>query len=264
VAQEPPLPPPPPTQFGTIVNAGTNPNNQTSLAVGISATQLTQCGNIWSVPNVALNTNTKVNGFVKTTGTFAANGGTVTGAIQPGIALDLHTVTDPVTFTVSFPAAGATITLPTGTTTSQSISPGSFGNVTVNSGGNLTLSAAGNYFFESLTVGAGGNLTINVTSGRVIIFVRNTASYQGTQVFTGPATPPPQGKFLLVVTGIQVIIMNNFGGIVIAPAAQLLFNAPAITMTGAFYGMSITTLPNQVFVHIGWDGTLPSPPVTHP
>ena len=57
--------------------------------------------------------------------------------------------------------------------------------------------------------------------------------------------------------------MNNFRGIVIAQGAQLLFNAPAITMTGAFYGDSITTLPNQVFVHVGWDGTLPSPPVVH-
>jgi hypothetical protein len=69
---------------------------------------------------------------------------------------------------------------------------------------------------------------------------------------------------LLVVTGIQVIIGADWSGIVIASGAQLTFNAPAITMRGEFFGDNVTTLPDQVFIHIPWDGTLPSPPVSHP
>ncbi len=100
-----------------------------------------------------------------------------------------------LSFSVKYPSStdGAPITLNVGQ--SQTISPGQYGAVTINSGGTLTMKA-GTYYLKTFDMEASSIVKLDQAAGPVIIYVDTTLIWRGSmQVLPGGALIPISRSF---------------------------------------------------------------------
>jgi hypothetical protein len=139
--------------------------------VGSDATS----GDILSVARVALLDRGHVVGSITTQGTLTrGNQSTVTQTIRTNTPVALPPF--PTLAGVVFPPpVGMDRFVNPGPPTT--LAPGSYRNVTVNTGGTLNLST-GDYFFLGLTLNSGGTVRVNDAAGPVRVFIMNSLAYR--------------------------------------------------------------------------------------
>jgi hypothetical protein len=110
---------------------------------------------------------------------------------------------------------------------------------------------SGDYYLESLTLQSQGTLTVNAPSGKVRVFLRGNLALRGS---LGP-TNLNAANFELIVEGASAIIDKpaGFTGIVIARQAALSMSQ-CTQLTGAFFGRTVQTQPDQTYTLVGWNG----------
>ncbi len=198
------------SSVGGNVNAGGDANLGTNVSGNVVA-----AGNVTATANIANNLeaggNVFVNGLSTVTGNVLSNGDvtvniTVDGNVNYGVGRLLTVAfgghvggsttsaavaVTPATFSTvplpaahSFTAGGVNVTMPTFAT--QTLSPGSYGNLTMAGSNTLNLSA-GNYYFSSFTMtGSFLNLDLNTSGGPINIYVTNsTALHDATTNVNG-------------------------------------------------------------------------------
>jgi hypothetical protein len=149
-----------------------------------------------------------------------------------------------LSWTVTPPSPGSNVTVNIGQ--SQSLMPGSYGTVTVNSLGSLTLST-GTYYLANLNLLPQTTVYLNQANGPVIIYVTGAVVLQGT--FNSLTSNPPDlliaylgnlpvnlGQAIAIDGG---LILSPFVGAVIAPSAQLVINPVNGVHTGFFAAQNI-------------------------
>jgi hypothetical protein len=224
--------------FGTIAELG-----GATTSVGVTVGLGSKVGNILSQGSVTLHSNAAVNGSIQTGGTVSQHTGVVvTGSITQNRSVS---VDSSIQISVTFPSGTQSITLQPGT--SQTLAPGSYGNVFVNSGATLSLSA-GTYTMTSLDVEAQATLSLDESAGPVIIYIQNTLVYTGTEAQTGG-----NGNVFLGIFGSQSVELEvPFSGTIVAPNAKLeLTSTTTGGLAGAFFGNTVELSPNSTVTGIG-------------
>jgi hypothetical protein len=225
--------------FAAMANAG---SAQTSLSTDV------QVGNVWSRAPVTLADRGQVNGFIKTNQTVTRGNNTVvTGTITQNGFVQLPNFG----FAVTFPGtnSGAVTLQPN---TAQTLAPGSYAALLVNSGATLSLST-GTYFFTSFDIETGGKISCSSTGGQVIVYVSGNVIYRGTTVEKTGGRP----KFFMGAFGTSSIALGGpFTGTLAAPSAQIVLNTVAPPgHSGAFFGQDIQVDPNQTITWFPFSGT---------
>lgn len=140
----------------------------------------------------------------------------------------------------TFPAAQPGFTLTAGQT--RTLSPGSYGTVTLNSQSTLIL-AAGDYFFRDLTINAQVNVRVTATTR---VFVQTTMAFRSS--FKNAA-----GQVQAITLGfkgtVAVTLEAAFDGTLIAPSAKVFFGVDTIlTFNGSFFGKTFEVRPQSTLV----------------
>jgi hypothetical protein len=218
--------------FGTVANLGTGATN-----VGVQA----NVGNLMSQGPIAISNNAVVRGSITAGSTVTEQQGAVVtgGIVHQSVATDASRQVQ-----VTFPASAPSITLQPGG--SQTIAPGAYGNVTVNSRASLSLST-GTYLFNSLDTEPQSSLNLNETAGPVLIYVQNTLLYKGSEVQTGG-----DGDVFVGFFGTQAVSLQApFRGTLVAPNAEVELTTQAAGFAGAFFASNIQVDPNSTVTGIG-------------
>jgi len=156
---------------GQLTNTGTAGTN-----IGASAI----VGSVTSQGSVALRDRSQVNGFVKAGGTVTQQSGVVvTQGIQQNA--DLSPINN-LLWQVTVPNAGASVNLEPDVR--RSISPGSYGAVTVKSRAHLSL-VTGTYYINSLSTEPQSMLELDTRNGPIIVYARSTLLFKGSNNFNG-------------------------------------------------------------------------------
>jgi hypothetical protein len=224
--------------FGTVANLG---SGATNVGVQASVGVQTIIGNLLSQGPIALSNNAAVRGSITAGSTITEQqGAVVTGAIiHQSVATDASRQVQ-----VTFPASAPSITLQPGG--SQTIAPGAYGNVTVNSRASLSLST-GTYLFNSLDTEPQSSLNLNEAAGPVLIYVRNTLLYKGSEVQTGG-----DGNVFVGFFGTQAVSLQApFRGTLVAPNAEVELTTQTAGFAGAFFASNIQVDPNSTITGIG-------------
>jgi hypothetical protein len=131
---------------------------------------------------------------------------------------------------VSFPTMGGQFWV--NANESLPLSPGAYGNYTLNSGATVTL-GAGVYFFEQLAVNHAATL---VVTDDTVIFVKAIDRFQGDVVAPGGGEVSPVIGF----SGTSFNLEADFSGIIIAPNATVrMGTANAMTFSGMVHAKNI-------------------------
>ncbi|HVV49545.1 MAG TPA: hypothetical protein VHO06_07795 [Polyangia bacterium] len=215
---------------GAIVNVSASPTT-----VGPNATT----GDVVSIGDVTLAAGTHVRGGVDTAGTVTADATAVQD--QPPHEHDTLPLTDALSFSVTFPPPNQgdhTVAGPTPLT----LTPDSYGNVSVMAGGTLILkgTAAGSAFsFVTLTVAAGGTLQIDTGGGVMSVNVLTTLQLAGGQSFIWG---DPSALTLVYVGTAPTTLTQAFAGTLFAPRATLTLAPPTTggVYTGSFFASALT------------------------
>ncbi|MGC4067392.1 MAG: polymer-forming cytoskeletal protein [Polyangiaceae bacterium] len=235
---------------GAVVNAGSS-GAQTDI--GVDA----RVGNVFSIPSVNLRGRNDtsihtVNGFVVTGGAvYQQNNADITDTAHTvqGRNPDLSAVLKALSFVVTFPTAtsaartigmGQTVTLPHDGTL--------VGDVDVH--GTLVLTS-GDYYLTSLTVQSQGTLTVNATSGKVRVFIRDSFTLRGT---LGPSNLVASNvEFIVEGSSAMIDAPGGFHGIIVARHAALVMHQ-ITELSGAFFGLTVETAPDQRYTLVPWAG----------
>ena len=225
--------------FAAMANAG---NGVTHL--GNDA----QVGNVWSRAPVTLADRTHVNGFIKTNQTLTqGNADVITGAISQNSFLQLPTFG----FSVTFPTtnSGAVTVQPN---TQQTLAPGSFGALIVNSGATLSLST-GTYFFTSFDSESNATISCSSGSGQVVVYVSGNVIFRGKTIEKTGGRP----KFFMGAFGTSTIaVVGPFTGVLAAPQAQITLNTVAAPgHSGAFFAKDLQIDPDNTITWFAFSGT---------
>ncbi len=219
--------------FGAVANFGLP-----VTLIGNSA----NVGNLFSVAAVNLGTSATVHGNLESGGLVASEAGAkVTGTTSQLVTVASNTSVSTV---VTFPAPGANVSVASGH--SQTLTPGSYGAVTVSGGGTLTLSA-GSYQFTSLTVQAGGTLSLNETAGPILTYIHAGFQFAGTETQTGG-----DGNVLFAVFGTGAMTMSTpLHATINAPNSLLTLSSSTGAFRGAFFADSILVTPGTTVTGAG-------------
>jgi hypothetical protein len=117
----------------------------------------------------------------------------------------------------------------------QTITPGQYARVTVNSRAQLTLST-GSYNFTALDLEPQAKLIVPSTSETVKIYVRDTVIYRGTATISGGTAAP---VYLGYVGTSPLVLESVYTGTVVAPNAQLTLQTVTGGYTGEFFGKQV-------------------------
>jgi hypothetical protein len=235
------------TGFGIVANGGAGVVN---LAAGCDT------GAVWSLGNVVVAGGAVIHGALRTNGTASLppsppNPDPVTGSEFTGSGTGLTVQT--TTINGNFPTLPATPLFHNGGT--ATISPGTFGDITVNAGtltinpgsyGNLTvndtatvvLNGTGTYTFLSFTFSAGAALQV---SGTIQVHMRNSMNFAATVNTVNPALY----RFAVFTGGVTLgppNTTNTFRGTVVAMNGSVMINGTRI-YRGAFFGRTVTVQP---------------------
>jgi hypothetical protein len=192
--------------------------------------------------SVALSSNAAVNGSIRTGGTVSEQTGViVTGSIQQNQPVSVNSS---IQIGVTFPSGTQPITLQPGA--SQTLIPGAYGNIIVNSRATLSLSS-GTYTMTSLDVEPQATLSLNESAGPVVIYIQNTLLYKGTEAEQGG-----RGNVFFGVFGSQAVSLQApFTGTVVAPNAELDLTSQTAGFAGAFFGNTVELFPGTTVTGIG-------------
>jgi hypothetical protein len=211
---------------GQVLNSG---NGQTHL--GVSATS----GAITSVASVDLANNARVTGNVTTAGTItAASTAIVTGTRTQHASV----VLPPLPGLPAFPApTGGDVTVNSG---SRTLTPGSYGTVTLNSGATLVMTA-GDFFMQSLFINSGVNVRVQVTPD-THVFVQSQMAFRSPFV-NGSGTLQP---ILLGFAGSALTVETTFSGTLLAPNGSVTFGiGSGVNYHGSFFGKNLEVRNNS-------------------
>jgi hypothetical protein len=208
--------------YATIANLATG-----TTGVGVDA----HVGNLWSVPNVALQERASVHGFLKTSGVVQPQNGT---SVSGGTTEHLTIVPEQRTRHVLFPAATQNVDVEPNQ--QRQLAPGSYLRLNVKGLAKLTLSS-GVYYFESLTFESQAEIRLNKTDGPIYVYVLNSFIQRGTFVDGG-------GKLANVFWGYfgtsDALVEAPFLGTLVAPSAKIsLATVGEPGHRGAFFGKDI-------------------------
>lgn len=192
---------------------------------------LSHTGNVLSRGNTWLRSNATVTGNVVTGGVVdkqpsaSVSGLTVQNSYVAPHELD---------FRPTFPASTGDVRLEPNV--SRTITPGSFGEVSLKNGSVLTL-RAGKYFFRSLLLETGSKIVL-ADAGAVTVYVDTSLTHRGTIVAAGGGDPQ---LFLGYFGQNSAFIESAFAGTVLAPKAELILgsNVP-MTMRGVFFARRVS------------------------
>jgi hypothetical protein len=137
----------------------------------------------------------------------------------------------------------------------QSLSPGTYGNVSVYSRSTLHLTA-GTYSCESLAIEPQTTISCDCSAGPILIYVHGECHVRGDFVEKNGKFP----RVMLAVFGANGISLERpFTGVVAAPQGTL--NLATIngqngktSFLGAFYGKNVTVQPDNVVQFVPIDG----------
>jgi len=211
---------------GAVVEVG--PNGGGTTQVGADAVLPL----LWSAAPATLGDRTHVLGSVFTNsaltkGSSVVISGTVTSAANTVLPRT-------VAWSVGLPATSAgPVTI--NASQSQSLSPGRFGAITVNSQGALALST-GFYFADSLTLNAGATITIDDTAGPVTLYVLSRLTDHG--IVTGKTSSTP--NFVLAFLGSSAVVFDSqFSGAIIAPRASVTYRPTQSSVLGGIFAQDV-------------------------
>ena len=214
------------TAWAIVANAGTG---QVLLKNG------SEVGDVWSVGPVALESGTgsttTVHGSVRSGSTVTVPAG---ASVAPGPTLQSQTILLGLTqITATFPSPPPP-DINHNTNTTLSLSPGSYGNVTLNMG-TLSLSP-GTYTFESLTLNAGTSFLGNNASALLRVNIKGMFIFRAAMT---NATNPLNTRFAVFGTGDTLLEPGTTGsmfrGTVVAMNGTIRMQGPR-TYRGAYFG----------------------------
>jgi hypothetical protein len=187
--------------------------------------------------------NVRLHGVVKTANTLTRGSNVVIdgGFTQNTTLRPLATLS----WTVAFPSlTRGNCNLAASQT--QTIDPGTYGDLTINSAAHLKL-RAGTYYFSSLNFQTGSFLDVDNAAGPIFVNVRNGFTWNGTVV----ETQSSKGNVVFsLATSNAITLQTAFRGLVVAPNSTLTIKTGGTPgQLGAFFGKSIVTTANTIFHH---------------
>jgi hypothetical protein len=233
-----------PGTFAVVSNAG---SGGSLIDVAINT------GTVWSVGALDLRDNVRVNGDAHSAGAITlGNGTTVTGTRTANTAISTSTVT----INVTFPASTDDRTVTDGN--DLSLAPGSYRNVSVNTGG-LVL-RAGTYFFNSLTLNSGTRFKIDTSAGSVFVYIQAAFIYSSTQ---SAVAGNLNALRIVCFATTDVAIQAAFTGTIVVPNATLRLqsNAP---LSGGFFGKGLFAQAGTTITQNGFPSWEPQTPPPSP
>jgi len=216
----------------TLINSGTGTTQIANDA---------RTGDILSRGPVTIGDRAVITGSVRSGGTVTRNpngGSVVTGGIFQNQTL---TFPPPLVITPTFPNTnnGDFTVNPDQT---RAVTPAAYNNFTVFSRGTAQL-RAGTYFFNQFDLEPQAVLSINQSAGTILVEVRNSMIWRGTDVLAGGTFT----GFRFGYFGTQATILeNNFTGILVGPNASVTLGSAdgGETFTGQFYVRTLVVRPD--------------------
>ncbi len=153
-------------------------------------------------------------------------------------SLDTTPVFDPPStlgWTVTYPSATVGPSVVVNANNTQTLAPGQYGDITLNSRGTLNLSS-GTYYLKSLDVEAQGTVNLNQAAGPVIIYENDKVILRGS--FVPPAGSSPD-LLIVELSSTAIDVVSLFNGAIVAPLAVISLEAVSGIHTGFFYGRDI-------------------------
>jgi hypothetical protein len=142
---------------------------------------LTVGGSLEPLRQVVANGAAAIGGGVKIWGTLDAlsytlgSGASVTGAVTAPSSTTFALITMPAA--TVFTAGGVSQTVPSGSGSSLTLAPGTYGTLATSAQNQTVILSSGNYYFNAITAQAGFKLQIDLTSGPVNIYVVGDATF---------------------------------------------------------------------------------------
>jgi choice-of-anchor A domain-containing protein len=183
---------------------------------------------------------THLHGVVKTASTYTHGASVlVDGGVTQNTSLRPLAS---LSWNVAFPSLnrGSCLVQPDNT---ETIDPGTYGDITVYSRSHLKL-RTGTYYFKSLSIDSGAFLDVDNAAGPVFVNVRNAFGWNGTVA----ETQPTKGNIVFALaTASAVNIYTAFRGIIVAPSASLTLASDGTSgHFGAFFAKSLTAQANAI------------------
>jgi hypothetical protein len=245
--------------FAPVVNAG---SGNIGTNIGVNA----QTGDMWSRAPVELRNNSIVNGNLR----GMANVQLDSGASVTGINVSNGALLQIPKLSLSPPSFGSNLvdkTVPDGQGhNSLDLLPGSYGNVTINSGGTLTLHA-GTYTFTGWSVQSSSTIiTKSSATTAIVVHIRDGFTFRGKFVEQTQGLTRPNLVVAVYGNNSQVPIGGPFAGTLIALNSSVVLNAlptqnPPVFHTGAFYARDIQVDTPNTIKHYPFSGP-PTPTST--
>lgn len=205
---------------GQILNSATGATH-----LGVASTS----GSITSVASVDLSNNARVTGNVITAGVLnASSTAVVTGTRTQNASVVLPALPALPAFP---PPVGPNITVNSGT---QTLTPGSYPTVTLNSGATLVMTA-GDFFIQNFFINSSVNVRIQVTPN-TRVFVQNQFAFRSPFINSSGTLQP----ILLGFAGATLTVETTFNGTLLAPNGSVTFGiGSGVNYHGAFYAKNI-------------------------
>jgi hypothetical protein len=238
-----------------VMDASGAPASIASLGTGTLELGVdSNVGDLWSKGPLFLRDRSRVNGTAEVAGTVTRqNATTVTGGV----------LSNPNLVGVAAATLGATFGTPCGGQVSlepgkvRTLSPDSYGDVSVKSGATLTLKS-GRYTLNSLQLESQGKLALDVAEGPVVLFVKSSFTFRGSVSSPADATQ----SLLIEYAGTSTAsIEAPFRGTIVAPNAKLaLATVQGAGHQGSFFAKDIEVFPDVriTFKPFLWDRVLPT------
>jgi hypothetical protein len=214
----------------TLLNSGTG-----NTHLGVHA----QSGDVLSRGPIRLDDRAVVTTIARSAGAVSQGSQVVVGTV-----LMNSPMTFPAPFSVTPGSFGTTaVTVSRGQT--RTLTPGSYGNVTVYSGGRLNLSS-GVYRFAQFDLEPQAILGLAQASGPIQIQVQSNLIWRGTQTLMSGNI----AGFTLAYFGTNIAPFEQpFTGVLVAPNAQATLGTDTVlTFAGQFYVKTLVATPNTVIV----------------
>jgi len=221
----------PDSTLATIMNSGTG-----STHVGVTG----KTGDIWSRGAVTIDDRATVSGFIRSAaGVQLGNQVSVVGPVVRNTPITFPPTLDTTT---TFPASRGDV--PVGIGGQRTLTPGSYGRVSVQRNGVLAL-ANGQYWIQDLDLEPQSRMTVSQSTSKVLVNVRNSVIMRGDVSVT-----PSAVVFLMAYLGTTAAALERpFTGVFAAPNATLTLGATTFqTFTGQFYARSIVLQPDDTVV----------------
>ena len=201
-------------------------------ASGATLNTDTNTGDVLSVGPVVLRDRAHVHGRVKTGQTVQRfNQTIVDGGITEHAPVVLPNL---MPFIATFPTTGGPSSdIQPGQT--QTLSPGTYGSVSVKSTAKLKLSS-GIYYIDFLDLEPQSELTLSESSGPVKIYVRSALILRGIEKTASGAAPT---GFISYLGRSEIFVESSYVGTLAAPAGTLTLRSVASPHRGAFFARTV-------------------------